>query len=330
MNGDFMNELRKDPSPEFKQRLRGRLRSQGPAEAGAEGDGGRRMRRPALAVAAAAAVVVAFSVSPPLRASAQAFLDLFRVRSFVTVTVDPQRLDQLRAAKIDLKSLLGDRVEELEKAGPPRVFTDVPAAAAAAGVTLRLPAALPAGLVPDTVEVRGASVARVTVAARRLQELLGTLGMADVRLPAGLDGAQATVRVPAAVAIRYRHGTQVAMLLQAQSPEVDLPTGLDLRQLGEIGLRVLGLSEAEARRFAATIDWRSTVLVPVPANASTFREVEVGGQRGILVTSHGAPEGTGAHGRRGTVVMWSEGGRVYAVAGNIPGEDLLLMAGSLR
>jgi hypothetical protein len=328
MSGDFMNELRKDPPPGFRERLRDRLRNQGPAEA--EGDGGRRLGRPALAVAAAVAVIVAFSVSPPLRASAQAFLDLFRVRSFAAVTVDPQRLEQLRDAKIDVKALLGDRVEELEKAGPPRLFTDVPAAAAAAGMTLRLPAALPGGLVPDTVEVRGASVARVTVAARKLQEVLGTLGMADVRLPAGMDGAQATVRIPTAVAIRYRHGTRTVVLLQAQSPEVELPPGLDLRRLGEIGLRVLGLSEAEARRFAATIDWRSTVLVPVPSDASSFREVEVHGQRGMMVTTTGAHEGAGARGRRGAVVMWSEGGRVYAVAGDIPGEDLLLMAGSLR
>jgi hypothetical protein len=327
MSGDFMNELREDPSPSFKERLRERLRSHGPAEAEA---GGMRLRHPALAVAAAVVVIVAFSVSPPLRASAQAFLDLFRVRSFVAVTVDPQRLEQLRDAKLDLKGLLGDRVEELEKAAPPRLFTDVRSAAAAAGMTLRLPAALPGGLTPDSVEVRGASVTRLTVAAARLQELLRTLGMADVRLPAGLDGARATVHVPASVAVRYRHGAQVAMLLQAHSPEVELPPGLDLRQLGEIGLRVLGLPEAEARRFAATIDWRSTVLVPVPSNASSFREVEVHGQRGMMVTTDGAPEGTGAHGRRGTVVMWSEGGRVYAVAGNIRGEDLLLMAGSLR
>ncbi|HVP40263.1 MAG TPA: hypothetical protein VMS93_13885 [Candidatus Saccharimonadales bacterium] len=331
MSEDFMSKLRRDPPPELEAGLRERLRRQGPAGEGA-GALLRRARfyRPALAVAAAAAIVVAFVLSPALRASAQAFLDLFRVRNFAAITVDSGRLEQLNHTQLDVKSLLGDQVQELEKPGPPQVVPDAGAASAVAGFAVRTPVTLPTGLMPDTLLVRGRAVARVTVDARKLRQALEALGVSDVRLPDRLDGAQATVRVPPAVVIRYRQGKQVAVLMQAPSPVVELPPGLDLRQLGEIGLRVLGLSPEEAHRFAGTIDWRSTVLIPVPSNASSFREVDVHGQRGLLVTTTGAPTGTETGGRRGAVVMWSEGDRVYALAGNIASEDLLLMAGSLR
>jgi hypothetical protein len=119
-------------------------------------------------------------------------------------------------------------------------------------------------------------------------------------------------------------------LVQANSPEVTLPTGVDLAQLGEIGLRILGLDPAEARRMASTIDWTSTLVVPVPSNASSFREVTVHGQRGLLVTTNGDPAGTPNGRRAGAIVMWTEGDRVFALAGNLDSMELMQMAESVR
>ena len=66
-----------------------------------------------------------------------------------------------------------------------------------------------------------------------------------------------------------------------------MPTGLDLARVGEIGLRIAGLSPSEAHRFAQSVDWHGTLVVPVPADVSSFSEVSVHGHKGLLVeTKH--------------------------------------------
>jgi hypothetical protein len=104
-----------------------------------------------------------------------------------------------------------------------------------------------------------------------------------------------------------------------------VPAGIDVVRLAEIGLRVLGLDSGEAHRIATTTDWRTTLLVPVPINASTFRQVTVRGAQGLLITTSG-----GEHRREGTFVLWSEGDRVYATMGNLSDRDMLQMAESVQ
>jgi len=71
------------------------------------------------------------------------------------------------------------------------------------------------------------------------------------------------------------------------------------------------------------------LLVPVPVNASTFRQVTVHGAQGLLITTSGF-NGDGDRRREGTFVLWSEGDRVYAVTGNLGDKDLLQMAESMQ
>ena len=75
--------------------------------------------------------------------------------------------------------------------------------------------------------------------------------------------------------------------MQAASPEISLPPGVHLPEIVEIALRILGMSLDEARQYAYAIDWRGTVLVPVPADVASFREVEVGTSQGLLIEFNG-------------------------------------------
>ncbi len=86
------------------------------------------------------------------------------------------------------------------------------------------------------------------------------------------------------------------VLFQAATPQVELPEGFDLATLGRLGLRVTGMSAEEALSFSRAIDWRATLLVPVPVQGGTFREVEVSGRKGLLVTMQPPPK---ASSRRG-------------------------------
>jgi len=322
MDDRFLNDLRREPRPEFASRLRDRLRTH-------EAVGGRPRWAPALAGGlAVAAMVVAFTL-PSVRASAQAFLDLFRVRNFAAVPVDAERIRALEEKDIDIRKLLADRVETVKEPNPPREYPSVDAAGAAAGLDVREPAELPKGFAFEKVEVRGDGAARVTIDAERLRSVLETLDLRDVRVPDGIDGRVVEVRVPPIVVQSFKRGEKGRVeLIQARSPEVSLPAGIDLAQLGEIGLRIVGLSADEARRFSRTIDWGSTLLVPVPSKAGSFVEVEVRGTRGLLVTKnrHEGP----ASGREGSVLLWSEGDRVYGICGNLESVNLIQMANSLR
>ena len=331
MDDKFLYEGRREPGRDFAERLRDTLRRQGPARVvqGATWRGWRPLPVAASALAATAAVLL-FTL-PSVRASAQAFLDLFRVRNFTAITVDAARMRQLENGSIDLKGLLGDHIETLRDPGPPQFYTDPRAAGAAAGIPVRVPSLLPRGLQIDSVIVHQEGLARLTVDLAKVREVIQSLGLDDVTVPPSLDGAQVTLRMPPAVGIRYRSGGLRVRLIQARSPEVTLPPGTDLAQLGELGLRVAGMSAAEAHRFAQSIDWHSTLLVPVPANVSSFREVQVQGNKALLVATTGQDTGPHRHfGGSGSFLMWADGEMVYCLCGNLAELELTEMANSLQ
>jgi hypothetical protein len=161
----------------------------------------------------------------------------------------------------------------------------------------------------------------------KLQSIAQTLGVEDVAIPAGWDGATVEVAGSPVVALRYHRDDDDFMLLQSKSPVVDLPEGVALEALGTFGLRLAGMSAEEAGMFARQIDWRSTLLVPIPAEGGTFREVDVNGVKGLLVTTVRRPkpgaDGSTGRGRRHSVLLWSAGAKVFALAG--PGDGLIVL-----
>jgi hypothetical protein len=154
----------------------------------------------------------------------------------------------------------------------------------------------------------------------------------DLQLPAGLD-QDFTVEMPTMLAQDFHNASRSAhaILLQGASPEVSLPHGVDLARLGEIGLRIIGLPKEEAHRMAGSIDWRSTLVVPVLASATSFQQVTVNGERGVYV---GMNEANGTeplkHHGTGAAVIWSHAGRVFALTGNLDRITLMEMAESVR
>lgn len=205
------------------------------------------------------------------------------------------------------------------------MFLNIDAAGASAGFPVRLPTALPPGLALTGIEVAGEHAARITGDTTALHQMLEALGIRDLRVPSALDGQTALVKVPPVVRIRYDYGNQHVGFYQGRSPEVTLPAGVDLPMLGEIGLRILGLDRTEAYRLAQAIDWRSTLIVPVPATATTFRQVQVRGHRGLLVETASASER-----RPPNMVLWSEGEQVYGLRGELLSLTLLQMANSVE
>jgi hypothetical protein len=153
--------------------------------------------------------------------------------------------------------------------------------------------------------------------------VMDALGISDLTVPQGLDGQVVDVRVPPVVTIRYDHSGRRTRLVQARTPQVTLPQGIDLRALGEIGLRILGMEAAEAKQFAQAIDWNTTLLVPVPPNASSFRQVNINGHLGVVI-QHQPPKGALTN-----MIIWSTPDRVLVLMSTQEWEQVLAMATSV-
>jgi hypothetical protein len=344
VSDDFLSRLREEPRPEFKDRLEGRLH---------EIDARERERRqapspyrrfvPTLAGASlVAALALAFTLEP-VRAAAREFLDLFRVKRFAAVPVDPARLERLAKSGLDFKSLVADQIEVVVAPQEPEVVGSPEAGAAVAGITARQPSILlrQAELAETTVGRLGSFRVRLDTA--KLEALALAAGADEIEIPAWWNGLTIDVEGPPVLAMRYARpvapgdarpaGDPGYVLLQSTIPQVDLPEGFDLATLGRLGLRVSGMSAEEALSFSRAIDWRTTLLVPVLVQGGTFREVDVAGEKGLLVSYEPpvpATDGAARRPRQQSLLLWSTADQAFAITGPGGGMELLEMAQSIR
>jgi hypothetical protein len=324
--------LREEPKPEFAARLQATLRD---LDTGAPPV--TRREWPLLRIAAsfaAVCVVGALLAVPSVRAAAASLLARFRVVHFVAVEVDENRMRQLQASEMDLPGLLGGNVQVLQDPGPPVAAASPEEAGTAAGFHVRVPGWLPPEVTLRATFHRGPARVQVIADTARLAHLLDFLGIRDVQVPEGLDGKTATIDVPSVVRMHYANDRGAeADFLQARSPEVQLPEGVEVEALAEIGLRILGFSAAEAKRFAQVIDWRSTMLVPIPPGDARFKRVDINGNPGLLI-ARTIPAAAGASppapAREVQMLLWSADGMVFGIRGNFRDESVLRMAYSAQ
>lgn len=346
MDDEFLTQFRKEPRAEFARSLYRRISP--PAANPITQERSRwmewRLWRPALAGAAALIVLAGLVMVPDVRVAAQEFLNLFRVRRFVAVSVDASRFEQLENSQVDLRALIGASTEIIEKPGEPQVASSAEEAGHLAGITVRTPSVLPQSYSLLGIKVQPQGTVRFTADTTRIQAIVDAIGASDVTIPPQLNGASVTVNKPPVVVTTYAHGRDNIALVQARSPDVALPDGVNLRELGEIGLRVAGMPADEARQFAQSVDWNSTLVIPIPLNTSSFQQTEVRGTTGLLIRTEEsgkwfaraqqAVEAEGIPGidpaRPAWVLLWSEGDLVYALAGHVDRIDLMNMANSLN
>jgi hypothetical protein len=342
VSDDFLSRLHEEPRPEFAERLGERLR---------DIDARKHERRPvpvgrfvpALAGAGlVAALALAFTLEP-VRAAAREFLDLFRVKRFAAVPVDPQRLERLARGGLDFKTLVADQVQVVVAPGEPVVVGSPEAGAVEAGIVAELPTALPRRAELAETRVVRPGAFRVQVDTAKLEALALAAGADEIEIPGWWNGATVDVEVPPVLAVRYARTVEYAdgrppredsfLLFQAATPQVELPEGFDLSILGRLGLRLAGMSAEEALAFSRVIDWRATFLVPVPVQGGTFREVEVSGQKGLLVTVQPPPRVSpdAPAPRAHSVLLWSTADKVFALQGPAThdGIEILEMAQSV-
>jgi hypothetical protein len=292
-------------------------------------------------LAAVAALAVAFSFAP-VRAWAGEFLGLFRVERIQVLPLDTTGLSALadNATLIEqISTLFSESVTILHEPADPRPVADAAEASAAAGFNVRLLA--DAG-VYSVITVRDGMALEVVADRDRAQAILNEAGRSDLQLPESLDGATIGVDVPTGVTVSYgqcpndapaeylpvegerpldRGSFRTCILFaQVPSPSVNAPADLDVGQLAELALQFAGMSAQEAHDFALTVDWTSTLVVPIPQEAAAYEQVQVDGVTGTLVYEQRASASEQYY-----MLMWVKDGIVYGLqAFGLRGEVLAL------
>lgn len=277
----------------------------------------------------AALLITLVLTIPTTRAWAGQLLALFRVRQVGVISVDMSGLQQLSSDSTlgrQLSQLIARSMTVTRDAGNPQLVLSVEEAGQTAGFAVRLPDQATS---TPALYVQGETAFEFIVDRGRAQALLEEAGRKDLVLPTTLDGARIQVEIPANVTAYYgtcpspdsgdpddgvgtgsasRRFPDCVVLAQMPSPTVQAPADVDVPQLAEIALEFTGMSREQAQAFVQTVDWTSSLVVPVPKNATTYRQVPVDGVTGTLIQR---PSDDGPQ----YLLLWVKDGILYTIAG---------------
>jgi Putative zinc-finger len=294
-----------------------------------------RRWRPAWAVGALGAILLVSLAFPLGRGLAQRILATLRVERVQPVRFDTTSFDEDRPLQRMLSQLISDKVVIITDEKSQKVAT-LAEASRLAGFHVRVPHGLPG---TSQFNVEGQHAFRTTIDRARLQDILDQSGRPDLLLPATIDGETISFQVPRGVRVQYGECAKVisdgenqaglspqtfscTMLVEAPSPIVDVPADLNLQQLAEIGLQLAGMSAVQAREFCQTVDWKSTLVLPITPAVRSYETVTVDGVQGTLMTP-------AARRGPGSVVIWVKDGIIYCLASPGGSSEAIALADSL-
>lgn len=297
--------------------------------------------RPVWAGAALLAVLVACFSFAPARSWAQRVLAMLRVQKIAVVPIDTQALEGQQTASSTQK-MIGQFISDnivVTMRSEPQVAANGSQANQLAGFQARL---LSARSDAPKLMVQGEGAFQMTLNRDRLQGILDELGRSDLQLPSSLDGALVAVHIPKSVTAVYGQCPQpgknnaqkppsvadlagCVMLAEVPSPTVSVPPELNVQQLATLALEAAGMSAQEAQAFCDTVDWTSTLVVPIPRDAGSYETTSVDGVQGTLITLRGW-----ANGMPGYSLLWVKSGIIYSLTGFGSADQAVPLADSLE
>jgi hypothetical protein len=179
----------------------------------------------------------------------------------------------------------------------------------------------------------------------KMQALLNEIGGTDLQLPSALDGAEVSMELPVAVVAAYGNCevspemirearvdpdrpipdlSECITLIQFPSPEISAPPGLDIAEIGEVFLQLLGMTPEEAAQFSQSVDWTTTLVIPIPRDGTEYQDVFVDGVEGTLIMQSQRSEFPHY------LLVWIKEGVVYGLTGPGTAGSALEMADSLE
>lgn len=275
---------------------------------------------------------------PQVRVIANSFLGLFRVEQIEAVNVGIS-LDNLpgemesRFRAID--HVLNEQLSMDRNVRPVEV-ADIAEASAQVGFHARIP------ILPDRetrIFYQDGFTARLTIDQSSWQTMFDSMGYQDFVIPKSADGAEVRINIPAAVIVaigdcQYNEINEVKLghpdpenctvLLQSTSPTIEAPAGFDINRAGQILLQALGMSESEAKAFSATVNWATTLVIPVPSDMS-YQRLMVDGVNGIFMQEQTYPGEKAVY-----TLVWLKDNLLHALIGAGSASDARQAVDSLK
>jgi hypothetical protein len=292
-------------------------------------------------------VVVAGGLSiPAVRNAAVKSLQSLRVQKIQTVNADfSPYIDANANPSLHqmVTQMISDKVK-VETNEEDHPVTDVAGARQLAGFDVKL---ISARKDAPMMVVGGSHKIDVTVDRARLQAIATEAGHSDIVLPQSLDGQTVGVEVPRSVQLQYgtcptaANASQVVAdnitgptptttqfsdcvrLREGPTPNVNMPSALDVGGLAQIGLETAGMTPAQASDFLHTVDWKAVLTLSVPRSLRAYQTVKVAGTNGTLLSMAG---------RRGPgyALIWTKSGIVYSLTGFGDSSQAVGLADSLK
>ena len=298
----------------------------------------------------------------PVRAWAESLLAIFRVEHFTILEIDPVALkgDALRNNQLlnqTIGRVLSDEVTVTQNPQKPQPIADPATASKAAGFPVRL---LP-GETPSSLLLESGAGMQMKLDRDRIQSIFDEAGRNDLQIPSSMDGATVGVRVPAGIMAFYGNCGDVASgrmffttngggtgrnqqktlsnsgmepaqeadatcisLVELPSPIVSAPQEIDPAQIAQVALQFLGMNANDAASFTQTVDWTSTLVLPVIRGKSQYEQVHVNGNEAALIR----PANQAISGRFS--LMWVDNGIVFALNGTGDDTTAINMASQLQ
>jgi hypothetical protein len=302
--------------------------------------------KPYVAGAAAIVVVVVFLSLPAGQKLVGKFFESLRMQKVQAVNVDLSSFTDPNANPAlheMVAKMISDKVvvtvnEQDQAASDPASATKL------AGFPVQL---ISSRKDQPKLAVSGEHAINLTVDRSRLQAIFNEAGHPDLLVPQSLDGAAVAVQIPRAVQVQYgtcptpttatnaiasnvtgppAASTQFSdcvRLREGPSPKVNVPPGLDVQNLAQIGLEVAGMSPTQSHDFLQTVDWKSTLTMTVPRFLRSYQGVTINGTQGTLLTLAG---------RRGPgyTLVWAKNGMVYSLVGFGDSSEAVALANSVK
>jgi hypothetical protein len=324
----------------------GRHRLTHPEEISMTAETSMKRWRPLFAAIFAIGVAVVLLSLPQGRGLVGQFFRSLRVQKVQAVNVDLSSFTDPNANPAlheMVAKMISDKVvvtmSEKDQSAPDRI-----AAAQIAGFPVEL---LSSRKDAPKFDVSGEHDINLKVDRARLQAIFNEAGHTELVVPQSLDGASVAVHIPRAVQVQYGNCptpttatnavasnitgptpattefSDCVRLREGPSPIVNVPPGLDVEHLAQIGLEVAGMSPTQSHDFLQTVDWKSTLSMTVPRFLRSYQGVKVDGVQGTLLTLAG---------RRGPgyTLIWTKNGTVYSLVGFGDSSEAVDLANSLK
>jgi hypothetical protein len=289
------------------------------------------------------AVLLTFA---PVRAWAESLLTVFRVEHFTVLEMDSAMGNGLQNNQLlnqAVSRVLSDEVTVIQSPQRPQSVADAATASQLAG----FPVQLLSGQTPAALLLESGAAVQMKLDRDRLQSILDEAGRNDLHIPGAVDGAIVGVHIPAGIMALYGNCGDAAIRMEGQhqaqnssniqpadatcislaevpSPSVSAPPEIHPDQIAQVALQFYGMSASDAANFTKTVDWTSTLVLPVVRGQSSYKQVSVNGNDGVLLRPQNRQPATSF------TLMWVGDGIVYALNGTGDDTTALSLASQLN